>query len=120
MANEGESNTTIPESVHCKSGVFRPSAVSAKEEDDEREATELGQVAEAHGRASGISGDAGVTNAPGSLRGSHVQLHVPHWYDPIKKFWKHQIQLSLPHDDCRDHLVLHRVHTVHTRKTINR
>ena len=27
-----------------------------------------------------------------------------HWYDPVKKFWRHQIRISVPHDDCRDHL----------------
>lgn len=26
------------------------------------------------------------------------------WYDPIKKFWRHQIRISVPHADCRDHL----------------
>ena len=26
------------------------------------------------------------------------------WYDPIKRFWRHQIRISVPHVDCRDHL----------------
>jgi len=29
---------------------------------------------------------------------------VLHWYDPIRKLWRHQIRLSVPHVDCRDHL----------------
>ena len=27
-----------------------------------------------------------------------------HWYDPVKKFWRHNIRISVPHEDCRDHL----------------
>lgn len=27
-----------------------------------------------------------------------------HWYDPFKRFWRHEIRVSVPHDDCRDHL----------------
>ena len=27
-----------------------------------------------------------------------------HWYDPMKKFWRHHIRISVPHVDCRDHL----------------
>ncbi len=27
-----------------------------------------------------------------------------HWYDPLKRLWRHHIRMSVPHDDCRDHL----------------
>lgn len=29
---------------------------------------------------------------------------VEHWYDHVRKAWRHQIRISVPHVDCRDHL----------------
>lgn len=26
------------------------------------------------------------------------------WYDPIRRYWRHEIRISVPHVDCRDHL----------------
>ena len=27
-----------------------------------------------------------------------------HWYNPVRKLWRHNIRMSVPHVDCRDHL----------------
>lgn len=56
--------------------------------DDEREATELRTV----------------TRRPGVYRILSPGSTQLRWYDPIKKFWRHHIRLSVPHVDCRDHL----------------
>jgi len=48
-----------------------------------------------------------VTAAAQGRRASRIlspQQHDPHWYDPVKKFWRHHVRISVPHDDCRDHL----------------
>lgn len=29
---------------------------------------------------------------------------IEHWYDYVRKTWRHQIRISVPHVDCRDHL----------------
>lgn len=65
-----------------------PDADSAS--DNEREATELRSV------------------TPGARRRSRV-LSPPagsklHRYDPLSKFWRHHVNITVPHDDCRDHL----------------
>ena len=54
-----------------------------------REATELHAVDERPRRISRI-----------------ISSNMPqkHWYDPIKKVWRHHIRISVPHVDCRDHL----------------
>lgn len=60
--------------------------------DDELEATELRELDEETERLPRLS---------------HViSPHKPmiHWYDPVKKFWRHYVRISVPHDDCRDHL----------------
>jgi hypothetical protein len=29
---------------------------------------------------------------------------VEHWYDHVRKAWRHGIRIEVPHVDCRDHL----------------
>ena len=31
-------------------------------------------------------------------------LPMAHWHDPIRRFWRHNIRIEVPHEDCRDHL----------------
>lgn len=57
--------------------------------DDEREATELRDVSPGHRWHSR------------ALTPPSAELH---WYDPVKKFWRHHVRITVPHDDCRDHL----------------
>ena len=76
--------------------IHRPETAHVREEidsDDELEATELQPV----------DNDA-VSQLP---RLSHVltpRKPMIYWYDPIKRFWRHEIRISVPHEDCRDHL----------------
>lgn len=76
-----------PEPAHTR----RSDADSAS--DNEREATELRTV----------------TPGQHSARRRSRVLSPParsklHWYDPVSKYWRHHINITVPHDDCRDHL----------------
>ena len=67
------------------------------ESDDELEATELRQLSQDQLRRE-------IERLP---RVSHVispGQPMVHWYDPVKKFWRHSVRISVPHEDCRDHL----------------
>ena len=57
--------------------------------DDGREAIDLPRVATTESRQENIS-NSGTT------------AHDCH--DPVRKFWRNHVRLSLPHVDCRDHL----------------
>lgn len=64
------------------------------ESDDELEATELRQLGAEPER-------------PARPTLSHVispGKPMIHWWDPVKKFWRHQVRITVPHVDCRDHL----------------
>jgi len=41
-----------------------------------------------------------------------------HWYDPIKRLWRHQIRISVPHADCRDHLANERTFLGYLRTSV--
>lgn len=60
--------------------------------DQEREATELRDVGPAPepSRHSRVLGPQAASKS--------------RWYDPVRRFWRHHIRISVPHDDCRDHL----------------
>ena len=60
--------------------------------DNEREATELRSVTPAGRRRSR------VLSPPASSK--------LHWYNNsvLSKFWRHHVNITVPHDDCRDHL----------------
>lgn len=73
----------------------RPSSAStvsdhALSSDDDREATELRPVV--------------PTARPLSRVLSPDTPPQPRWYDPVKRYWRHEIRISVPHVDCRDHL----------------
>ena len=76
-----------PEPAHV-----RPDADADTASDNECEATELrtvtpGQSARRRSR---------VLSPPFSSKA--------HWYDPVSKYWRHNVNITVPHDDCRDHL----------------
>lgn len=73
-----------PEPVHTRSSDPDP------ESDNEREATELHSVQQSGRRLSRVL--------------SPPPREKVHWYDPVSKFWRHHVRISVPHDDCRDHL----------------
>jgi hypothetical protein len=78
-----------PEPAHTRD-LGRPDTDSAS--DNGREATELRSV----------------TPGQSALRRSRV-LSPPassksHWYDGVSRHWRHHVNITVPHDDCRDHL----------------
>lgn len=90
------SNSTPPEDAHITK--------THLDQNDEREATELGEYA-AHGTAPQAQPDAPTASDNGSsIRRNHLRRQKPRWNDGIKKFWRNQIQVSVPHNACRDHL----------------
>lgn len=64
-------------------------------DDDEREATELGPVQ--HGQSATVVTIGGTSTS----RICGVKLPIP---SGLRRWWKHYVQLELPHATCRDHL----------------
>ncbi|CAD0085806.1 unnamed protein product [Aureobasidium mustum] len=64
---------------------------------DEREATELEPVQHVHQNIAGRSSSTNASNNPGTGREAPILSGLRRW-------WKHYIQLHVPHADCRDHL----------------
>lgn len=67
---------------------------SEAESDDEREATELQSVTSTQHSGRRRSRVLSPSSASSKL----------HWYDPLSKYWRHNVNITVPHDDCRDHL----------------
>jgi hypothetical protein len=65
------------------------------ESDNEREATELRSVSSFQ--------QSGRQNLR-ILSSSSAISTTSHWYDPVRRFWRHCVRITVPHDDCRDHL----------------
>ena len=91
-----ETLPTTPEPAHVRESreQRRLSEVSTSDDDDEREATELRSV----------SHDSGVVVRPRVSRVLSPGKPQTHWYDPVRRYWRHEIRISVPHVDCRDHL----------------
>ncbi|GAB1727625.1 hypothetical protein NU195Hw_g4700t1 [Hortaea werneckii] len=85
-----------PEAVHP-----RPNDAE-NESDHEREATELRTMAEPHRTRQ-------VTMTPGKPQ---------QWHAGIKRLWRHNIRLSVPHADCRDHLANERTYLGYLRTSL--
>lgn len=87
---------SVPEAAHIRRDSHESYETTLQDEtdsDSELEATELRRLSrEIHSTLQPIS----HILSPGKP--------MIHWYDPIKKLWRHQIRISVPHDDCRDHL----------------
>jgi hypothetical protein len=67
------------------------------ESDNEREATELRSVPSF--QQSGRQNSRILSSPPAISTNSH-------WYNlnPARRFWRHCVRITVPHDDCRDHL----------------
>ena len=75
----------------------------------EREATELDAYQD----------QSTVTRNEGSASGSGRHYYVvnerqpprdrPTWYQAVSTFWTRYVRLSVPHDDCRDHLGMYQL-----------
>ena len=90
-----DNNNTPPDEA-SGDAIHRPQPAHIREEtdsDEEWEATELRQI--------------DPDDNPRPHRLSRVitpNKPAVRWYDPIKKFWRHEVRISVPHEDCRDHL----------------
>lgn len=60
--------------------------------DDEREAISL------------QSPDSRTNAAKSKSRVLPPNRHRDRWYQPVWKLWRYHVRLTVPHDDCRDHL----------------
>ncbi len=81
----------LPELAHVRDSV--ETHRDETDSDSELEATELRDMR-----------DSVTSTLP---RISHVLslgMAPVYWYDPFKRFWRHQVRITVPHDDCRDHL----------------
>lgn len=77
--------------------IHQPEQAHLREEtesdDSEIEATELRQL-----------DDSDRAQRPSPSRVISLGKPQAHWYDPAKRLWRHHIRISVPHEDCRDHL----------------
>lgn len=69
--------------------IARRTSSHEREDEREREATELEDVAILSQRTSRL---ASINPSP------------PAWIESLSKVWRQQIRVSVPHADCRDHL----------------
>ena len=51
----------------------------------------------------GHDGEGSVNSRPRVSRIVTSGKVSEHWYDRVKKFWRHQVRVAVPHVDCRDH-----------------
>ncbi|KAK4499689.1 hypothetical protein PRZ48_010207 [Zasmidium cellare] len=79
-----------------------PAYLRDTDSDDEREATELRSVASRQRVSRVLS----------------FELPQEHWYDPVRKFWRHHVRISVPHVDCRDHLANERTFLGYLRTSV--
>jgi hypothetical protein len=77
---------------------------SEQDDDNEREATEMGNYDEALGSMDG---------SLGSVRGSRASADAIDngYFKPVKAFWKRQVIATVPHQACRDHFGMHKPST---------
>ncbi|KAF2723223.1 hypothetical protein K431DRAFT_201153, partial [Polychaeton citri CBS 116435] len=40
------------------------------------------------------------------------------WHAPLRKFWRHQVRVSVRHEDCRDHLANERTFLGYLRTSV--
>ena len=87
---------SVPEPAHFYRDSHESYETTLQDEtdsDSELEATELRRLSrDVHGTLQPIS----HILSPGKP--------IVHWYDHIRRLWRHYIRISVPHDDCRDHL----------------
>ncbi|KAI7355820.1 hypothetical protein KC354_g10663 [Hortaea werneckii] len=96
-----EPMTEPPEAAHP-----RPNQVE-NESHNEREATELQNIAEQHAPRHVTTTT--TTTTPGRPQ---------QWYAGVKNLWRHHIRLSVPHADCRDHLANERTYLGYLRTSL--
>ncbi|KAI5246103.1 hypothetical protein E4T43_02771 [Aureobasidium subglaciale] len=91
------SNSARRESPHAVNSQDTHHKCSPNDNDDEREATELGPVR--HTSLETIVRSASIDATNTSSVGENSTR-----FSGLRRWWKHYIQLHVPHADCRDHL----------------
>ena len=76
---------------------LRPAHQTSERDDDEREATELGPVR--HQPSDTVANPNSIDETSASNVGVRQQT-----FGGVRRWWKHYIQLHVPHETCRDHL----------------
>ena len=91
----------------------RPSRLSVDDEAEhrDREATELAPYSSDHQRVQGVASAKVVADSESSRHPNHHAKVLP-WHEPLNKFWRHYVRISVPHDECRDHFGESHVNTV--------
>jgi hypothetical protein len=92
----------MPTSVQYGSRVDSPDVPTTHQpinmrDDDEPEATELGPVQ--HGPSDTVVNSTSIGETSASNVGG-----TPPILGGLRRWWKHYVQLHVPHADCRDHL----------------
>lgn len=87
----------MSESVRHESEALQNVEQSCDKDVDEREATELEPVQHVHRDITEGSSSINATNTSGA-NGETPYLNG------LRRWWKHYVQLHVPHADCRDHL----------------
>lgn len=101
MTGEPRHRHPVPRPVSPQHTVPEPQPAHTRrsdaetDSDNEREATELRSVPS---RQQSGRQNSRILSSPPSIS------TTSHWYDPVRKFWRHCVIISVPHDDCRDHL----------------
>jgi hypothetical protein len=83
--------------VRCENEADTSTHQQTTGDDDEREATELGPVQ--HGLLDTVVNPASIGRTSASNAAEPTPI-----LGGLRSWWKHYIQLHVPHADCRDHL----------------
>jgi hypothetical protein len=83
--------------VRCENEADTSTHQQTTGDDDEREATELGPVQ--HGLSDTVVNPASIGRTSASNAAEPTPI-----LGGLRSWWKHYIQLHVPHADCRDHL----------------
>ncbi|KAF1351154.1 hypothetical protein BDV97DRAFT_294434 [Delphinella strobiligena] len=94
------------------------SNITANEITFDSDTTELQHVdLEENGPAGGVVQAIPEIDNRNAVRSQRLQRQ-PRWYHIIENFWKHYIQLAVPHVDCRDHLANERTFLAYQRTSL--
>ncbi|KEQ93457.1 hypothetical protein AUEXF2481DRAFT_41688 [Aureobasidium subglaciale EXF-2481] len=105
------SNSARRESPHAVNSQDTHHKCSPNEIDDEREATELDLVR--HTSLETIVRSASIDATNTSSVGENFTR-----FSGLRRWWKHYIQLHVPHADCRDHLANERTFLAYQRTSL--
>ncbi|KAH0368390.1 hypothetical protein KCU65_g4012, partial [Aureobasidium melanogenum] len=101
----------MSESVRHESEVLQNIEQPYDKDVDEREATELGPVQHDNQDIAERSSPINATNTSGASG------EAP-YLSGLRRWWKHYIQLHVPHADCRDHLANERTFLAYQRTSL--